>query len=217
MGVALRSSADTSTPYLRANPTAAGVGSPSGLKPAETGGPVTSSSKSVCRSESLAIRAASALTLLVAVLVLGGALAAGHRHRVYDAVILKTVGATRMKLLAAFALEYLMLGAATAVLGLGAGFAAAALVITKLMKLSFSLQPGPPLLAAMGAVAVTVALGAGLIKEAWDLSGHGDASWRDLTWDVVGTTTGVLLAYAIDWTIARLRGRSTAGAHATGR
>ena len=39
-----------------------------------------------------AIRGASALTLLVAVLVLGGALAAGHRHRVYDAVILKTAG-----------------------------------------------------------------------------------------------------------------------------
>ena len=34
----------------------------------------------------LAIRGASALTLMVAVLVLGGALAAGHRHRVYDAV-----------------------------------------------------------------------------------------------------------------------------------
>ena len=43
----------------------------------------------------LAIRGASVLTLLVAALVLGGALAAGHRHRVYDAVILKTVGATR--------------------------------------------------------------------------------------------------------------------------
>ena len=43
----------------------------------------------------LAIRGASALTLLVAALVLGGALAAGHRHRVYDAVILKTLGATR--------------------------------------------------------------------------------------------------------------------------
>jgi putative ABC transport system permease protein len=107
----------------------------------------------------LAIRAASALTLLVAVLALGGALAAGHRHRVYDAVILKTVGATRMKLLAAFALEYLMLGLVTAVLGLAAGFAAAALVVTRIMKLSFSFQPGAPLLAALGAVAVTVALG----------------------------------------------------------
>jgi putative lipoprotein len=58
------------------------------------------------------------------------------------------------------------------------------------------------------AAAVTVALGAGLAKEAWDLSGHGDPSWRDLTWDVIGTTTGVLIAYAIDWAVGRLRGGS---------
>jgi putative lipoprotein len=64
------------------------------------------------------------------------------------------------------------------------------------------------------AAAITLALGAGLLKEAWDLTGHGDASWRDLTWDVVGTTTGVLVAYAIDWAVSRLWGpgaASTAG------
>ena len=60
------------------------------------------------------------------------------------------------------------------------------------------------------AAAFTIALGAGILKETWDLTGHGDASWRDLTWDVVGTTTGVLLAYAIDWAVSRLRGHSTA-------
>ena len=59
-------------------------------------------------------------------------------------------------------------------------------------------------------VGASFALGMGLLKEAWDFSGHGDASWRDLTWDVVGTTTGVLLAYAIDWAIGRLRGPSAA-------
>jgi putative ABC transport system permease protein len=107
----------------------------------------------------LAIRGASALTLLVAVLVLGGALAAGHRHRVYDAVILKTVGATRMRLLAAYALEYLTLGLATAVFGMAAGSAAAALVVTRVMNLSFALMPGPSLIAAAAAVAATVALG----------------------------------------------------------
>lgn len=58
--------------------------------------------------------------------------------------------------------------------------------------------------------AATVALAAGVIKEVWDLTGHGDASWRDLTWDVVGTTTGVLFAYGIDWAIARLRSPSPA-------
>lgn len=60
------------------------------------------------------------------------------------------------------------------------------------------------------AAAFTVALSAGILKETWDLTGHGDASWRDLTWDIVGTTTGVLFAYAIDWAISRLRGPSPA-------
>jgi putative lipoprotein len=62
------------------------------------------------------------------------------------------------------------------------------------------------------AAAVTFALAAGLAKETWDLAGHGDASWRDLTWDVIGTTTGVLFAYAVDWAVSRLRGPSTAPA-----
>ncbi|MGA7489923.1 MAG: FtsX-like permease family protein, partial [Xanthobacteraceae bacterium] len=107
----------------------------------------------------LALRAASLLTLLVAVLVLAGALAAGHRHRVYDAVILKTVGATRMRLLSAYALEYLALGLATAVLGVAAGSAAAAFTVTRIMNLPFTWLPGPALAAAAGAIAVTVALG----------------------------------------------------------
>jgi putative ABC transport system permease protein len=107
----------------------------------------------------MAIRGASALTLIVAVLVLGGALAAGHRHRVYDAVILKTVGATRLRLLTAYVLEYLALGLATAVFGVAAGSAAAAFVITKVMNLSFIWLPVPLLLAAAGAIAATVALG----------------------------------------------------------
>ncbi|MFL6797137.1 MAG: ABC transporter permease [Xanthobacteraceae bacterium] len=106
-----------------------------------------------------AIRGASALTLLVAILVLGGALAAGHRHRVYDAVILKTVGATRVRLLAAYALEYLALGIATAVFGVAAGAAASAVVVTKLMNLPFAWIAGPSLLAAAAAVGGTVLLG----------------------------------------------------------
>src|SRR5262249_19135756 len=56
---------------------------------------------SVITNLTLAIRGASAVTLISAILVLGGALAAGHRHRVYDAVILKTLGATRLRLLGA--------------------------------------------------------------------------------------------------------------------
>jgi putative ABC transport system permease protein len=107
----------------------------------------------------LAIRGASAVTLISAILVLGGALAAGHRHRVYDAVILKTLGATRARLLGAYALEYLMIGLATAVFGVIAGSVAAWLIVTRLMTLSFIWQAGSAAGVVAAALIVTVGLG----------------------------------------------------------
>jgi putative ABC transport system permease protein len=107
----------------------------------------------------LAIRGASAVTLISAILVLGGALAAGHRHRVYDAVILKTLGATRARLLGAYALEYLMIGSATAIFGVIAGSIAAWLIVTRLMTLSFIWQAGSAALVVVAALVVTVGLG----------------------------------------------------------
>jgi putative ABC transport system permease protein len=107
----------------------------------------------------LAIRGASAATLISAILVLGGALAAGHRHRVYDAVILKTLGATRIRLLGAYALEYLLIGLATAVFGVIAGSVAAWLIVTRLMTLSFVWQAGSAAGVVAAALIVTVGLG----------------------------------------------------------
>jgi putative ABC transport system permease protein len=107
----------------------------------------------------LAIRGASAVTLISAILVLGGALAAGHRHRVYDAVILKTLGATRARLLGAYALEYLMIGFATAIFGVFAGSVAAWLIVTRLMTLGFIWQAGSAAGVVAAALIVTVGLG----------------------------------------------------------
>ena len=107
----------------------------------------------------LAIRGASAVTLISAILVLGGALAAGHRHRVYDAVILKTLGATRARLLGAYALEYLMIGFATAIFGVLAGSVAAWLIVTRLMTLSFVWQAASAAGVVAAALIVTVGLG----------------------------------------------------------
>ena len=107
----------------------------------------------------LGIRIASAVTLVTAALVLGGALAAGHRHRVYDAVILKTLGAIRRRLLGAYLIEYLLLGAATAVFGVLAGTVSAWVIVTELMNLGFIWQPMPAIAAALGAMAITVLLG----------------------------------------------------------
>lgn len=53
----------------------------------------------------------------------------------------------------------------------------------------------------------SIALGAGIAKEAVDLTGYGDPSWRDLTWDAIGTATGLAAAWAVD---LMLRGVSDA-------
>jgi putative ABC transport system permease protein len=107
----------------------------------------------------MAIRGASALTLLSAVLVLASALATGHRNRIYDAVVLRMLGATRGRLLGFYALEYLLLGLATALFGLATGSIAAFLVVTRIMEIGFVWLPGSAILVALAALALTVAFG----------------------------------------------------------
>jgi putative ABC transport system permease protein len=107
----------------------------------------------------LAVRGASVVTLVAAVLVLGGALAASHSHRVYDAIVLKTLGATRAQLIGAYALEYLMLGLATAAFGVGAGSIAGWGVVSAVMTLPFTWWPAPAASAALGALVVTMIFG----------------------------------------------------------
>ncbi|GGK37449.1 ABC transporter permease [Salinarimonas ramus] len=107
----------------------------------------------------LAIRGASSIAVVASVLVLAGALAAGHRARLYDAVVLKTLGATRAKLVGAYALEYGILGLATAVFGLVAGGLAGWVIVTQIMRLDFVMVWSGPLAAAAIAIVVTVTFG----------------------------------------------------------
>lgn len=107
----------------------------------------------------LAIRGASSIALVASVLVLAGALAAGQRARLYDAVVLKTLGATRARLLSAYALEYGSLGLATAVFGLVAGTIAAYLIVTRVMHMPYTADLSGGLWAAGLAVIVAVTLG----------------------------------------------------------
>jgi putative ABC transport system permease protein len=107
----------------------------------------------------LALRGASAVTLIAAALVLGGALAAGQRYRVYDAVVLKTLGATRARLTAAYALEYLLIGLATAIFAVAAGSLAAAIVVTRVMDFPFVWVAGEAVATAAAALLVTIILG----------------------------------------------------------
>ena len=107
----------------------------------------------------LGLRGASSVALAAGALVLGGALAAGQRFRIYDAVILKTLGATRLRLVFAYAVEYLLIGLAAVIFGVVAGSLTAQLVITRVMEFSFVWMAVPALATAIFALLVTVLLG----------------------------------------------------------
>ena len=107
----------------------------------------------------MAIRGANVMTLLTGVLVLAGALAAGLSERLYEAVVLKTYGASRRQLIAAFVVEYAGLGLAAAVFGLLAGSLASWFLARFLLEMPWRFSLATAALTAVIAMAVTVAAG----------------------------------------------------------
>ncbi|WP_420391270.1 ABC transporter permease [Acuticoccus sp.] len=107
----------------------------------------------------LAVRVAASVTLVTSILVLAGTLAASHRSRIYDAVVLKTLGARRGTLVGTYALEYALLGTAAALFAILAGTAVGWFIVTELMELDFVFLPTTALVAVVVAIAVTVGLG----------------------------------------------------------
>ena len=106
-----------------------------------------------------AVRIAAGVTLVAGILVLAGAAAAGHRRRVYDSVVLKVLGATRRRVLAAYAIEYGLLGAATAAIAGLVGTVAAWAVVTRIMEFEWLFQPWIAIATLAGATALTLAFG----------------------------------------------------------
>ena len=107
----------------------------------------------------LSIRAASSIVLLAALLVLSGALSAAQAARSYDAVVLKTLGATRSRLLKIYLLEYSLIGLATALFASGAALLGAQLIVHGLMKFDFTIHWLPDLTTATLSILFIVALG----------------------------------------------------------
>ncbi|MBM3563839.1 MAG: FtsX-like permease family protein [Alphaproteobacteria bacterium] len=107
----------------------------------------------------LAARAAAGLAIVTAILALASALASGQRARVHDAVVLKTLGATRFWLASAYALEFGLVGLAASLIALAAGAGAASAMVTLVMKIDFAFLPGRATLIALATLAVTIAIG----------------------------------------------------------
>ncbi|TDH39360.1 ABC transporter permease [Pseudohoeflea suaedae] len=106
-----------------------------------------------------AIRAAAAIALIASVLVLSGALAAGNRARGHDAVVLKTLGATRKTLIGAYSLEYGLIGLSTALFALGFGALASWFVLTRIMSLPSSFVPEIAIATIIAALVTTIGIG----------------------------------------------------------
>ena len=106
-----------------------------------------------------AVRLTALVTLAAGMLVLGGAIAAGHRRRVYDAVVLKVLGATRGMILSSFLIEHGLLGALAGVAAAGLGTFAAYFLVTRLMGAEWVFLPAPLLWMLALAIAVTLTLG----------------------------------------------------------
>jgi putative ABC transport system permease protein len=107
----------------------------------------------------LAVRAMSVVTLLAGILVLAGAMAAGHRARVYDAVVMKVLGATRLRVLTAFMLEYMLMGAGAALIAALAGTVASWALVVGAMQAEWIFLPGTLATTVVGATVLTVVLG----------------------------------------------------------
>ena len=102
----------------------------------------------------IGIQASTLVTILAGMLVLGGAIAASGRARLYDATILKVLGATRTRILAAYALEYGFLGLLTSTVALVLGCISDFAISRWILDVPFLLD--------VGAASLTIGLGAGV-------------------------------------------------------
>ncbi len=108
---------------------------------------------------SLGVRAASVLTILAGLLVLGGAIAAGQRARLYEATVLKVLGATRRRIAAITAVEFGLLGVVTGCLALLIGTLAAALLTRHVFAIPFMFDAGAAMVTVLGGAVITLMMG----------------------------------------------------------
>lgn len=114
------------------------------------------------------LAAANALTLVIGIAVLAGAVVTSLAARIHDAVILKTFGATRAQLLAALAMEFALLALITALFAILAGSAGAWVIVVFVLEMPWSFDIWTALATIALALAVTVLAG---LASTWSVLG----------------------------------------------
>jgi putative ABC transport system permease protein len=106
-----------------------------------------------------ALTAVGSITLMAGALVLAGAVAAGQQRRIREAVLLKTVGATRGQILRAFLVEFGVLGVFSGLLAALAGTAAAWGVVVGIMRQEWVFLAATLALTVAGCMLLVLAFG----------------------------------------------------------
>ncbi len=113
------------------------------------------------RSIGAATRWGAAATLLTGFVVLIGAAAAGERRRVFEAAVLKTLGASRGRILASFALRSALIGAAAGAVAILAGAIGGWWVTTVVMEGDYRFEPVSALAIVVGGALASLLAGLG--------------------------------------------------------
>lgn len=124
----------------------------------EVGG-VLAQIRTIVSGMAAAITAAASVAILAGIAVLVGAIAAAREVRIYDSVILKTLGATRMQILIVQLLEYALLSAVLAAIALVLGLGGAWYVVVRLFDFAWLPDPVAIGLTLLAGIVVTMGLG----------------------------------------------------------
>jgi len=111
------------------------------------------------RSLAAATSYGAAATLVTGFIVLIGAAAAGERGRVFEAAVMKTLGASRAGILASFALRSALLGAAAGLVAIVAGALGGWAVMTFVMDTDYAFEPVSALAIILGGALATLLSG----------------------------------------------------------
>jgi putative ABC transport system permease protein len=106
-----------------------------------------------------ALAATGSLTLIAGVLVLVGAVAAGQRRRTREAIILKTLGATRGQIRTAWLVEFGVLGLAAGLIAALVGTLASFGVVRYIMHIDWVILPGMLAATVIGSLAMVLFFG----------------------------------------------------------
>ncbi len=113
----------------------------------------------VIRSLAGGVRFVGAFTVLAGTAILAGAVAAGAARRSREVALLKTLGATRAGVVAAYSIEYALVGLVAGVIGAVGGGVLSWAVVVRGMEIPWALDPLPLVVGALGAAALAVVAG----------------------------------------------------------